>query len=323
MATALQFAILARVSTEGQANEGESLVVQQKRLRECVQILNGTIVKEYSGSESATSGEKEKPILDEILNDAGKKMWDAIMVYDLSRLTRDPVRSKIILATLKKHNIHLYVQTQHWSLDNPENAFLVGLMSEVNAFQVAIQVQKSLESKIELAKKGWLVVGRPPFGRKLKHTDHSKPPVWILDEEKLEFAQRIYDLYINQDIYIDKIGKMLSMEPSSLFRIIKDKSVLVQTFNWKGEKIEILTPVPPLFTKDQHEQIRARLRQNKRNNSKKNDYLLSGLVKCKNCGYTYIGITTNLGKNSYYRHSIHLTCAGVKHIALLYRLWIY
>lgn len=315
MATALRFAILCRVSTEGQANEGESLVVQQKRLRECVQILNGTIVKEYSGSESATSGEKERPILDEMLADARLRAFDCLMVYDLSRLTRDPLRSKVILADLKKNGIRLFVQAQEHDLNSLETALYTGIIAEVNAFQVAIQVKKSIESKIELAKKGWLVVGRPPFGRKLEHNDRSKAPVWIIDEEKLEFAQRIYDLYINQNIYIDKIAKMLDMDASSLFRIVKDRAVLVQTFNWKGEKIEILTPVPPLFTKEQQDRIRARLKSNKRNNAKKHDYLLSGLVKCKKCGLMYIGITTNQGKNTYYRHSVHtVTSECVKHI---------
>jgi site-specific DNA recombinase len=310
-------AILCRVSTQDQASEGQSLEVQEKTLRKCVEILNGTVVKEYIGHEHGTEGH-ERPILDELLNDARRKVYDALMVYDLSRLTRDPIRSKVILAELKKHGIKLYVQTQLYSLDNPETNLIVGLLSEINAFQASIQVQKSIESKIELAKRGWLVVGRPPFGRKLSHTDHSKSPEWILDEDKVALAQQIYDLYINQGVYVDKIGRLLEMEPTSVFRILKDKARLIQTFDFKGETIRLETPVPPLFTQEQQEQIKARLKRNKRDNARKNDYLLSGFVKCCHCGYTFIGITTNQGKNTYYRHSIHSLChKAVKHIPRL------
>ncbi len=194
---ATRFAILARVSTQEQEKEGQSLEVQQKTLNQCVSMLSGVVVKEYIGSESATSGEKRRPLLDEILNDARNKVWDAIMVYDLSRLTRDPIKSKVILAELKKNNIKLYVQTQLYSLDNPETNLVVGLLAEINAFQASIQIQKSIESKIELAKKGWHVFGHPPYGRKLEHNDYSKPPVWIVEPDALKKAQEIYDYYIN------------------------------------------------------------------------------------------------------------------------------
>ena len=136
MATALRFAILARVSTEGQATEGESLSVQQKTLRKCVEMLNGTIVKEYIGAKSATSGEKERPILDEMLADARKKEFDALMVYDLSRLTRDPIKSKIILADLKKNGIKIFTQTQQHNFSvQDKNKLLKNILKYRNTFE--------------------------------------------------------------------------------------------------------------------------------------------------------------------------------------------
>ncbi len=310
MATALRFAILCRVSTEGQANEGQSLDVQQKTLQKYVEMLNGTVVKEYIGAESATSGEKERPILDEMLNDARRKEFDALMVYDLSRLTRDPIKSKIILAELKKNGIKLYVQTQLYSLDNPETNLVVGLLSEINAFQVAIQVKKGIESKIELARKGWLVYGQPPFGRKLAHNDRSRPPEWILDPEKVRIAQKVYDLYINQRMYVDKIGKTLGLDDGLIYRILKDRGIHRQTFKVNNETLVIETPIPKLFTFEQSELIRERLKSNKVSNGAKQMYLLRGLVKCQVCGYIYLGFTSTDGKHSYYTHSKHKTLDG-------------
>ena len=61
----LRFSILARVSTSEQEDKGTSLEVQQKTLRRCVEQLNGTVVKEYIGQESAM-GVKERPNLEDI-----------------------------------------------------------------------------------------------------------------------------------------------------------------------------------------------------------------------------------------------------------------
>lgn len=298
----LRVAIFARVSTEGQEKDGQSLEVQVMTLRNCVEVLNGTVVKEYVGSESATSGDKKRPILDEILNDARNKEFECLMIYDLSRLTRDPIKSKIILAELKKYNIKLYVQTQLYSLDNPETNLVVGLLSEINAFQVAIQVKKSIESKIELAKKGWSVVGKPPFGRLLKHKDHSKAPEWMIDPESAVFAQKIYNMYIHQGIYVEKIGKLLGTDPTRIYRILKDRGVLKQTFRTDNEILTIETKIPSLYTLEQQEIIKHQFKRNKKENSKKYQYLLSSYVKCSVCGYTFTGCRFEQDRR-YYRHS--------------------
>jgi site-specific DNA recombinase len=300
----MKFAILCRVSTDSQANEGESLAVQKLTLQKCVDVLGGVIIKEFIGQEHSTEGH-ERPILDEILSDCSKGLFDALMVYDLSRLTRDPIKSKIILANLKKNGIKLYVQTQLYSLDNPETNLVLGLLSEINAFQAAIQVQKSVESKIELAKKGWWVVGNAPFARRLASGDRTKPPEWILDEEKALLAQKIYDLYINQRFYVEKIEKVLGIDDALIYRILKDKALFRQSFNWNNGVVETLTPLPALFTPEQSEMIRERLKTNKKSNGTKYEYLLKGLVKCQVCGYTFVGFTSNQGKNSYYNHSRH------------------
>jgi len=57
-----------RVSTELQERDGESLEVQKKTLTDCVNRLNGTIEKEYTGQEHATVG-YERNLLDTMLLD--------------------------------------------------------------------------------------------------------------------------------------------------------------------------------------------------------------------------------------------------------------
>jgi site-specific DNA recombinase len=71
----------------------------------------------------------------------------------------------------------------------------------------------------------------------------------------------------------------------------------------------ITIPVPAIITQKRFEQARQRLEENKRfspRNNKKHEYLLSGLLRCQQCGYALYGKPTSTSKyqRCYYR------CAG-------------
>lgn len=84
----MRFAILARVSTEGQEKDGQSLEVQVKTLKKCVEQLDGIVVEKYVGQESAM-GAKERDNFTKMLVDCSLNLFDAVMVWDFSRLSRN------------------------------------------------------------------------------------------------------------------------------------------------------------------------------------------------------------------------------------------
>ena len=53
----LRLGALIRVSTEKQADKGESLQTQRKDIEDSVKILKGHVVKWYGGQENATVGD--------------------------------------------------------------------------------------------------------------------------------------------------------------------------------------------------------------------------------------------------------------------------
>jgi len=92
----LRFAPVIRVSTEKQEAKGESLRLQRRQIQEYVNDLGGYIPEHcwvYSGQEHATP-KQERAKLDLLLEDAAKDIFDAVIVCDPSRWSRDNARSK-------------------------------------------------------------------------------------------------------------------------------------------------------------------------------------------------------------------------------------
>src|SRR5437870_5799137 len=79
-------AVYARVSTARQEDEN-TIETQLFAIREFAQTNAYTIVKEYI--DDGWSGDMLiRPALDQLRNDAKKKLWDAVLFYDPDRLAR-------------------------------------------------------------------------------------------------------------------------------------------------------------------------------------------------------------------------------------------
>ena len=120
-----------------------------------------------------------------MLGDCSKGIFNAIIIFDMSRWSRDPEKSRYGLAILKKNGIRLFIQTQEYNLNNPETNLIVGILNEINQFNVTLQIKKSMLSKIEVAKRGFPVTGKGPWGRRLVHNDRKREAEWEIIPERL------------------------------------------------------------------------------------------------------------------------------------------
>ena len=120
----LRFAPIIRVSTEKQEKRGESLHTQVKQIKQYVENLGGTIPEscwKYTGQESATP-DKERTLLNNLLADSGKDIFDAVIVCDASRWSRDNLKSKTGLNILRQNGIKFFVATAEYNLFDPDQS---------------------------------------------------------------------------------------------------------------------------------------------------------------------------------------------------------
>ena len=303
----LRFAPLIRVSTEKQAQKGESLRTQTSQIQQHVKTLNGIIPDscwEYSGQEHATP-EHERAKLKQLLKDSSRGIFDAVMVCDISRWSRDNLQSKQGLEVLKNNGIRFFVGTTEYKLKNPEHSFILGMSAEVGELLARQQALKSITNRIERAKRGLPTAGKLPYGR----TFDKRTETWGLDPEKHKNIQWAAEQYLN-GMSIVNIAQVLEMNFSNLWKILTQRSGPKWECCFRNEKINVdetvIIQVPPLL--DQ-KTIKAIKKQGDANRTYKHGeikyrYLLSRMIFCKHCGYA-LSAQTNKSGRQYFRHPRH------------------
>ena len=189
-----RFAILCRVSTEKQEEKGESLSLQEKQLKDNVKRLGGIIPKGhiYSSKEHSSIGYDRKT-LNKMLNNAKAGIYfDAVMVADHTRLGRNSKISRESIEKLKNEKIDLYFGIKKFDYYSPDDIFSTDILTAAAQYLVDQSAKKSIESKIERAKRGWPMQGKP-YGRRLLNANNKDgDAIWeIIPEAKKEMQKAI------------------------------------------------------------------------------------------------------------------------------------
>ena len=245
----LLFAPLIRVSTDKQAKQGESLRTQKEQLSIAIKSLNGKIYRWYEGQEHATP-DYERKILDQLMQDAKEKKFDAIIVADLSRWSRDNAQNKQHIKILMESGIRFFDGTTEMDLFNPTHNFMLGMGVEIQEFFAKQQRFKSAINRIKRAKEGRPSCGKKPFGR----IWDKETQTWKVDREKQRIIQEVARLYLEEDYSWKQLGERFGMNGPNLHKIVcyrsGDKwSIHFKEKDFNLDETHILT-IPPLLSED-------------------------------------------------------------------------
>ena len=303
----LIFAPLIRVSTEKQERKGESLKTQQNQLEQTIHSLNGKVYKWYSGQEHATP-DNERKILEQLIGDAKEHKFNAIMVADISRWSRDNKKSKEYLEILKKNQIEFYWLGRHMDLNVPFNNLMLGMGTEINEFFAAEQAYKSIINRIARAKQDIPVAGKLPYGR----TYNKETKQWGIDLEKQAIIKDAAKRYLSGES-INDIATLYGMNTPNLNKILKHRcgDTWEQRFRSKPLNIDetVRIQIPRLLPESIIKQIHEKSEANRTytHGMNKHPYLLARMIFCEKCGYAIFGQANHLGI-LYYRHPRNRGC---------------
>ena len=189
-----RFVILGRVSTQAQLRNADFEDRLQPIRDHAIQEQNGEVVKEFTGSESGATMEREN--LEEILEMAKTGQYDVLAVRNIDRLSRaEPWETINYLLDLQEAGITLYEDPQQYFSWDDLNDFQ--LLSQKMFFSREWHQRLSEGRRDgvikELNKGRWPL--KPHLGYQKDDEAGKKERNIYFDESKREVLYRIFDIY--------------------------------------------------------------------------------------------------------------------------------
>ena len=328
-----------RLSKEdGDKVESESITNQRSILNRFCKENELTVYKEYI--DDGISGLKfDRPGFNDMKLDIENGNINMVIVKDLSRLGRDYSEvGKYIERFFPENNIRfIAIYDQIDTITETDDMLpLRAVMNDLYCKDTSRKIRAMLYSK---KKDGVYISVSAPYGYK---KDPNKKGHLVIDEEESKIVKDIFNMYLN-GMGTYQISKKLNSDnvppPASnrknittvtnkwhtetIRRILKKEvyvgdTVLGKTkkINYKSNKRINLPTNDWLVTKNTHEAIISKedfkivnkmLKNNKGTAIKKYDYLLRGIVKCKECGCSITWLTAK----DKYKDKVYIRRYGV------------
>lgn len=191
--------IYARVSTTRQAEKDLSIPDQLKQARAHCKRMGWHIVDEYvEAGASATSD--RRPVFQQMIEDAERKprCFDVILIHSLSRIYRDSIELGMLERRLKKLGVRIESVTQQTTND-PAGQLARQMFSMFDEYQSAENAKHTLRAMKENARQGFFNGSTPPFGFAVEETDlkgrHSNKKRLVVCESEAETVRMIFEMY--------------------------------------------------------------------------------------------------------------------------------
>lgn len=202
--TTLNCHIYIRVSTKRQKNEGYSLDYQEQECRKFIENKKFNLLNIYKDSESGGNSKRPGYLR---MKDSIRK-GEGLVIYSISRLSRDRLDSAEFISFLQKNDIKLYCVKEGDMIDINTSAgrFILNIMTNYAAFEKDEIVSRSKVIIADNISKGQLV-GTLAYG---------------MGKHKFYKRTFIYPIWFEQSIINFIIEKRLQSEPYSWSKICRE-----------------------------------------------------------------------------------------------------
>lgn len=346
----MRAAIYCRVSTEDQEREGTSL---QSQLQFCLKKAHElgydapeefTILETYSG---LTLDRPKLPRLRQWMRD---KEVDAVIVYTLDRLSRDPVHFIILQEELEKAGVELILVTE--TIDSSD---LGRLITYIKGYAAKLEAEKIRERTMRGARTR-AGQGKIPIGGTGKLYGYSyimgkgeHEGIRYVNEDDAKWVTEMYRWLIDEGLGVNAItyrlralgvptpGRSQFWSNSTVQKILTNPAycgkTYVFTYSYAAPKtnpstsvrkrkrlvrkpveewVEIPGATPAIISQETFDLAQAKLEQNRRvpRRSPKRPYLLSGYVLCRRCGRRYRAKSTKTKSGGNVNYTPYYECPG-------------
>lgn len=321
----LTAAAYARYSTDNQTHS--SIEYQMRKIEEHCKA-NGITITARFADEAYSGTNTNRPAFQQLCEAARRHEFQAVVVYDISRGSRDVsdwfgFRREMALLGIQV----ISVEDKIGDILNPADYLTELITVGLGQHHVLTSRQKSMDSVATKAKTGQFLGGYPPLGYIIQNGQY------VIEPQEARVVRQIFELYAagrSYDFILSEIGEVRGKRgrvigKNSLNAILKNERY-IGVYSWckvhqkimgkyagripNANAVRIEGAIPPIIDMNTWEKVQARMGDNKRRaaNKAKREYLLSGLIECTACGGTFVGHTT-VSKG----HEYKCYCCGTKY----------
>lgn len=319
--------LYARVSSDDTRKDGRNLAGQLDMGRERAAERGYSVVAELAEDDRGASGaDWDLPQLSRILEMATHHEFDVLIVREIDRLSRSMAKQLYIEDCLKRAGVHIEYALAEYGND-PEGGLMKHVRAAVSEYERLKIVERNARGRELKVKAGSVIVnGHRPYGYRSVETrsrpdDPRSPKVWTLEinEAEAEIVRMVFDWYVAENGSISGIVKRLDAlgvptfvdndnrgHPekvrgrgewaNSTVRGMLRNEAYAGVWHWRRSKSgedDLTVNVPAIVDREIWQRAQQRLDHNQKayRGSRKNDYLLSGMLFCGHCNRRLVATT--------------------------------
>ena len=312
-------AIYARVSTERQ-EEQKTIESQVCDLREACKKDGVEIANEYI-DDGFSGGVLARPALDKLRDDASRDLFEIVYILSPDRLARKYLYQALVIEELKKQGIEIKFLNKAVT-ESPEDQLLLGIEGLIAEYERAKILERTRRGRLHRARNGEIMGGSAPYGYDYIRKTKNRVAYYKVNKKEAEVVRLIFSLYLKHKSTA-KVVKVLAnrkirtrnnskyWSKGVIHRILGNECYTGTAYYNKHEKgggkrkvRERNEWIPIKIQKvlnDEIFKLVQKVLKNHRGGKRRRIYILSGLIRCGQCGSKYIGNSANKGQHFYYR----------------------
>lgn len=312
----LRIVIYVRYSTTNQREE--SAEAQIRACEEYARKHNMIVVKIYKDlGFSASKDIKKRLEFNQMIEDSKKGEFDAVLVHKIDRFARSQLDYLRNEQKLNENGVELISVGQPFI--NSKDGKMIKSFLITSAEIFSENLSNEIKTKnFEYAKKGLYLGGVVPYGYQIKvdENDDTKKR-YIVNQNEAVIVKKIFELYsigysakqivnyLYEQGIKDREGKVFQI--SKLWRMLKNE-IYIGTYSYNKKNNDETTVIIPnnheaIISKNVwervHNNLKAKQHKARARKGDKPKYVLTGIIKCGCCGYSFGGRGGNKGYRYY------------------------
>ncbi len=234
------------------------------------------------------------------------------MAYKIDRLTRSPKDFYQLIEIFEQNNVSFISITERFDTSTPAGRLLRNIMLTFAQFERELTSERTRDKLLERAEKGFWNGGLAPYGykrenKKLVINQREAEIIRLIFETYLEtgLINKVYDFLKEKNIK-NRQGKIFS---KSFLALILRNITYTGKVKYAGQIYQGIHQ--PIISQELFELAQKTHKKRIRKFRIYKYFLLGGLIRCKECGYTMSACFTNKHRNGKLKRYYYYRCTCV------------